>query len=310
MIIFKIGSTAVKSVVRIMPRMLAATGLVVMLTIPAGWARPSDPLLASTQVYSTDTGTIYDNQSGSTAASSSGTTDFSSATADAAFGSLKGIVSYRVVNHYGVVNYGSSSAYASWVDSMTITSPTLTGDGTFDASISLNSVFSNIGAPPVGGEVTLNYSLSGSVGDQYISRGCKFSFVDGNWQFDANNDPNAVLEFNHVSFTYGVPLSISLELSLGGGPGYIDTPDVNEDSDFLTTFDMGHTITWGGISIVRDSSNQVVFDNLAGINTAGVGVNSVSGTDWVQSVPEPTSSMLLVTGAVLFFLRKALSPAK
>lgn len=310
MITFKIRNMTTKSVVINMPRMLAATGIIVMLAAPAGWARPSDPLLVGTQVYSTDTGTIYDSQAGSTTASSSGSTDFSSATADAAFGSLKGMVSYRVVNHYGVVNYGSASAYASWVDSMTIMSPTLTGAGTFDASISLNSVFSNIGAPPVGGEVTLNYNLSGSVGDQSISRGCKFSFVDGNWQFDTDNKPNAVLEFNHVSFTYGVPLNISLDLSLGGGLGYIDTPDVNEDSDFRTTFDMGHTITWGGISIIRDSSDQVVFDNLAGINTGGVGVSSISGTDWVQSIPEPTSSMLLVTGAVLFFLRKALSPAK
>jgi hypothetical protein len=83
-----------------------------------------------------------------------------------------------------------------------------------------------------------------------------------------------------VPFTFGTPFE--LRISLGA--------QTNARGEYGADCiaDIGHTLAWGGISSVNDSTNAPVNN---------YNLSSGSGTDFTQPIPEPTTAALLLGGA-------------
>lgn len=94
------------------------------------------------------------------------------------------------------------------------------------------------------------------------------------------------LYFTNVPFTYGREVSTTLSLGAVAGTRTFNTSSAHAEADY------GHTMVWGGLTEVRDSTGQLV-STFSALSSTG------SGFNFASAVPEPTSATLLVGGLLL-----------
>jgi len=99
-----------------------------------------------------------------------------------------------------------------------------------------------------------------------------------------------------ATFTFGTPFDIIASIKLGGnaGAGLPDAPPPYSSYTAAMVGDFGNTITWAGLSDLRDPDGNLVED---------FSVTSMSGTDYrfaiaAPPVPEPATVLLWAAGLV------------
>jgi len=97
------------------------------------------------------------------------------------------------------------------------------------------------------------------------------------------------LKFTDVPFTFGQAIDVSMALSVFASLNVVDPGGGGR-----TQADYGHTVTWGGLSEVRDElGNQITdFSALSGSS----GFDFAHATPAVSNVPEPGVFALMLAG--------------
>jgi hypothetical protein len=97
-----------------------------------------------------------------------------------------------------------------------------------------------------------------------------------------------------VAFTYGTPFQVRVSINLGGMAfaGLPDAPPPYPMTSAAMVGDFSHTLTWAGLSDLRDANGNPVED---------FSVTSLSGTDYrfaiaAPPVPEPATALLWAAG--------------
>lgn len=102
----------------------------------------------------------------------------------------------------------------------------------------------------------------------------------GNGSLDNPNFLNAPRTLE-ISFTYGVPLELRFWVQ-------IQTAALWDNGSYAIA-DLSHTATWGGITDIEDSLGDPVED---------YSLSSDSGTDYLNPIPEPSTTALLLGAGV------------
>ena len=171
--------------------------------------------------------------------------------------------------------YTTGTARAGWIDSFTITGSS--GQGYFLGSVIVNLSYSGSGS--VGNSATDDFAAGVysdlSYSSTYVSTGFVGSVGNG---VSYNGQ---VLNFT-IPFTFGVPFDVAVQM--------LSSIQLGSNADYS----LSHTasIAWGGATAIQDSS----FTNL---NPGSYTFSSTSGTDYIAPVPEPSSLLLAVAGAVI-----------
>jgi len=177
-------------------------------------------------------------------------------------------------------DYGFVAAESFWADDLTIGKTGQAGAGTFSASVRVVGTFLET-VRVVGDQIQFGASLELNRATTGLS-------------FNENNMPASVdqlLTLTNVSFTFGTPFEINVLLSLSAGKngGFLPSGSARFVGD------LGNSITWEGVSEVRDAQGNLV---------TGFTANGSSGTDYTQPIPEPATGSLLALGLCAFGARR------
>lgn len=247
---------------------------------------------AATSVFAQAQGTAGTSQfqrntapSGGVSASGSGSSANGFSTlemASAGFGVLRAYSEARAPLNPNL-NSVNSSASVYFTDDYLFDAPGKTGQaGTFNFSLSINGTLSTTlkGAGPEDPNFTRSYaSVTLSVfkdGGGLSGGGREQLFADGTTNNTGSLFLNRTNDFA-VPFTFGTPFELKVGLTT------ITTARAQFGADAIS--DIGHTLEWGGIVSVNDSSN-VAVNNYT--------LSSGSGTNYAQPIPEPSMSVLLM----------------
>lgn len=203
-----------------------------------------------------------------------------------AFGVNKTFVSVSTPADNTPTSSLSASAFAQWSDRVTIDGGSLNGTpGTFTASM---TVFGSASFDRSGVYLTDKADIRGSwftflsSDGEFGSGGVIDSYGVGEWGFidgelfylgDGLNQSLAEIS---LDFIYGEPFT------LAGALG-VDLTVENSASDpggINASLDFSHSAYWNGFSSVLDSNGKEV---------SGYSLSSLSGINWAQPVPEPST---------------------
>lgn len=186
------------------------------------------------------------------------------------------------------------SIEASWTDTLTIQPgdpELLFQPGTFVLEIALDGSLAADAGGASQSNTRAQYDLTVEAGT--CMSGCDFKLVGEQGDFGLlgggqsfTGDPIADFTSTPVPFVFGIPIDLTVGLSavaqaVAGEEAVTSSADAN----------LEQTLTWGGISEVRNLAQDLVTD---------YSVASESGVDWSQPVPEP--AMALCAGAALLGL--------
>ena len=184
-----------------------------------------------------------------------------------------------------------AQASATWADSFTILAPGMAAGatGTFGGAVEVSGdlsfnfigrVYADTG---VGATVDIFPGTGFNGGRTVVTGGARrfggYDIADGGFGTERFS-----LVFDSVPFTFGQPIQLSLSMTMSAGINVIDAGATGRaDASY------GHTLTWGGLSEVRDAGGQRVL---------GYSAPSQSFEFNYAPVPEPTASLLLMSGLV------------
>lgn len=182
-----------------------------------------------------------------------------------------------------------SNPVASFGDDVTIqaSDPSLFAQaGTFVATIEIEGLGSASAGGAGLGNSRASYTFRALIGTCPTS--CEFDRYGEWYDFGGGvsgfaGDPPAILVTTPVPFTFGAQFHLDVSLSLFAQAAASTEPVLSESS-----LDFQGSVRWGGIQEVRDGKGELV---------SGFSVQSASGTDYAQAVPEPDAELL--TGASL-----------
>lgn len=232
---------------------------------------------------------------GSKTANSGSVSDSSSST-----GPNEDVLSFSSAT-FGVLHaYSSSVSRPGGFTPSTSITASFRDDWTFLAPVDRPELNGTIGT------VTVRFTIDGTL--QSLPNGkpsyANSNFAEARYMFGAHNPTNYTKAEKHygdgrvsgsiflgleqtqqLSFTFGqtltdVKLGIMSYASSSGGTGTSSS-----------TADLSHTATWGGFAEVRDNNGNVV---------ANYSFSSASGTNYVQAIPEPDTTTLLVLSGLAF----------
>ncbi len=182
-----------------------------------------------------------------------------------------------------------ASASATWADSFTILAPGMAAGatGTFSGAVEVSGElsFSFIGRvyadTSVGATVDLFPGTGFNGGRTVVTSGARrfggYDIADGGFGTERFS-----LVFRDVPFTFGQRIDIGLSMTMVAGINIIDAGATGRaDAAY------GHTLTWGGLSEVRDAVGQRVVDYSAPSQTFDFNY---------APVPEPHAALLLMAG--------------
>ena len=186
-------------------------------------------------------------------------------------------------------------ASATWADSFTILAPGMAAGmaagatGTFSGAVEVSGdlSFSFIGRVYadtfVGATVDIFPGTGFNGGRTVVTGGARrfggYDIADGVFGTERFS-----LVFGSVPFTFGQRIDLSLSMTMVAAIDVIDAGSTGRaDASY------GHTLTWGGLSEVRDAGGQRVL---------GYSAPSQSFEFNYAPVPEPTASLLLISGLV------------
>lgn len=103
------------------------------------------------------------------------------------------------------------------------------------------------------------------------------------------NQPDFVLTYNNVPFTFGQPISLSVSLYVLAGISVIDT-----GSSARAEADYGHTLRWGGLTEVRNAEGNAISNYTA--------LSDTSTFNYALPSPVPELGTIWLLGAGLLAL--------
>ena len=192
-----------------------------------------------------------------------------------------------------------AAAEASWTDDLTFTGAGLVGSSphVFQASLLVRGMAGllepgswagPLAGPSGAGYLRATYQLDVLTGPFQVPA----AQLSGIWTSSDNGAPplfsgDPLTDVGTVVnvigfFTPGETLNLTVRLSTGV-EAFVGSPTPLEVG--WADVDLSHTLTWLGISEVRDLNGNVVTD---------YSLTSASGTDWIQPVPEPGAFAALV----------------
>jgi hypothetical protein len=195
-----------------------------------------------------------------------------------------------------------STAYSYWVDSLTVTSPDFSGNAILTANIWLDGEFD--------GFSTVN-------GNSYV-RGVLDIFIGGNRALYASesagwvegNDVDRASFWSTYSSESGVEglfrlYTLALPIQLGNafdlyvgltGSAYAQAvPDADNPGSAASTYDLGHSLYWAGITGLHDEAGNVITDYSV---VSDAGFNYRNSLVPIASVPEPAAMWLFLSGVL------------
>jgi hypothetical protein len=110
--------------------------------------------------------------------------------------------------------------------------------------------------------------------------------------------PTPSMIFVTIKGFWGAPMDVDYDLTLNAGASATTTDILlNGSAAAIGSGDFSHTMSWGGISTITDSSGNPI---------TGWSVTSASGYDWSQPspVPEPSTLALCFLGALILAAAK------
>lgn len=182
-----------------------------------------------------------------------------------------------------------ASASATWADSFAILAPGMAAGatGTFSGAVAVSGElsFSFIGRvyadTGVGATVDIFPGTGFNGGRTVVTSGARrfggYDIADGGFGTEGFS-----LVFQDVPFTFGQRIDLGLSMTMVAGISIIDAGATGRaDAAY------GHTLTWGGLSEVRDAAGQRVFGYRAPSQTFNFNY---------APVPEPHAALLLMAG--------------
>ncbi len=182
-----------------------------------------------------------------------------------------------------------ASASATWADSFTILAPGMAAGatGTFNGAVAVSGdlSFSFIGRvyadTGVGATVDIFPGTGFNGGRTVVTGGARrfggYDIVDGGFGTEGFS-----LVFQNVPFTFGQRIDLGLSMTMVADINIIDAGATGRaDAAY------GHTLTWGGLSEVRDAAGQRVFGYAAPSQTFDFNYAPVA---------EPHAALLLMAG--------------
>lgn len=198
-----------------------------------------------------------------------------------------------------------ADAQAAWSDSFVVNGPGygLGSRGTFNAAVSVQGGLRAeiAGLTYADAYVVANFSLDTGIDNGHLSAqggGRRSSGYDSGTS--SSGQENFLLYFENVPFVFGEDIITSLALrTVAGNIG------ANQGGAAFASADYGHTMTWAGLSNVRDSSGRLLTDYSALSADSRFDFANLAPT---LSVPEPASGALFVSGLLIFAYRMRRNP--
>jgi hypothetical protein len=189
--------------------------------------------------------------------------------------------------------------FAGWADGFVITAPgydsamtgTFSGSALVSGDLSVEFIGRAYADAQVFGHIVIHPN-TGYNGGVVVVDGSARHTIGYDIGERQSGSEDFTLSFVDVPFTFGRDIDLYMSLSAWAWVRAID-PGAGGQAE--TQY--GHTMTWGGLSEVRDSTGQLLTDYSA--VSAGSGFNFASptpGTGPGTSVPEPSSSLLVLAG--------------
>lgn len=213
---------------------------------------------------------------------------FVTAEASSAPGAVRATGDVRTYGGGGLQAQGK----AIWVDTFAIQSAGMGGmTGTFSGSVQVNGslIVEITGRSYADTQIYADVSIETDTGPNGGSAGAHGSarhLIGYDIGDTTTGNASFTLQFLNVPFTFGSDIDVSLQLFV--------TADVNAVDGGATgraLADYGHTMSWGGLSQVRDSSGNLL--------TGYTAVSAGSGFNFATPVPEPGSGVLLLAGLLV-----------
>jgi PEP-CTERM motif len=198
------------------------------------------------------------------------------------------------VSTLAVANVGTDAqgnALAQWADGFEIAAAGhVAGErGSFTAAVGVQGglLAEFIGLGYADSYVVANFFLNSGVdGGNFAAQGGGRRSVGYDIDSTSSGLESFVLYFENVPFAFGQEISVTLKLGTVSAVRTFGSGNARAEADY------GHTMTWSGLSNVRDSSGNLIPNFTA--------VSASSGFDFanVAAVPEPSSAILIAFGMV------------
>ena len=186
-----------------------------------------------------------------------------------------------------------SQSTAAWSDAFAITHPSHAAGsaGTFSAAVAVQGGLDAGFSGQAYGDsfVRAFFSIDTGVGGKRSAEGGARQTSGSDIGTTATGQESFVLFFDELPFEFGRNISTTLKLVTTAAFG------TRAGSTAYASAEYGNTMTWTGLSNVRDSSGGLV--------TGYSALGAESGFDFASPIPEPTGTALMLAGLVALGFR-------